>query len=107
MAAIDFSKAFDSIDRTKLIFALQKYKIHYKLIDSISSLYIGGKTVLNLNGKNRRSIGAKWHQAGLHWFPMSFCPCHKSYNRQNLKSKQGFKNDSLYISVFFLLMMGC
>ena len=51
VTAIDFSKAFDSIDRKSLIEALKKFKIHSDIINNIFNIYDNDSTTLNLNGK--------------------------------------------------------
>ena len=40
VTCLDYSKAFDSIRRRKIIEALIHYKIHYKIIDAIANIYI-------------------------------------------------------------------
>ena len=44
VTAIDYKKAFDSIDRAKMIVAMKKYKIEPKIIDNIAEIYNGNKT---------------------------------------------------------------
>ena len=39
VTCLDYSKAFDSIRRGKIIEALTHYKIHYKIIDAIANIY--------------------------------------------------------------------
>ena len=53
--AIDFKKAFDSVNRIKLIEALIEFKIHPKIVDLIANLYSGDKTTLTL-GKMSREV---------------------------------------------------
>ena len=40
LISVDFAKAFDSIKRSTLIFALKKYKIHPQIIDVIAQIYL-------------------------------------------------------------------
>ena len=47
--AIDFKKAFDSIDRAKLIQTLIKYKIHPDIIDTIAKIYKGDHTFIDFD----------------------------------------------------------
>ena len=42
--SVDFAKAFDSIKRSTLIFALKKYKIHPQIIDVITRIYSNDQT---------------------------------------------------------------
>ena len=44
--AIDFKKAFDSIDRGKLVEALVKFKIHPELIELMVKVYSGDKAII-------------------------------------------------------------
>ena len=46
LISIDFQKAFDSIKRVTLIYALKKYRIHPLIIDFIANIYSGDKTQL-------------------------------------------------------------
>ena len=47
--AIDFLKAYDSIDRMSLITVLQDFNIHLKIIDIIAQIYNKDKTHLYMN----------------------------------------------------------
>ena len=49
--ALDFKKAFDSINRGKLIEILVKYRMNPLLIDLVSKIYTGDRTILRLGGK--------------------------------------------------------
>ena len=51
MIALDFKKAYDSINRGKLIETLVKYKIHPALIDIIAKVYSGDRTTIRMGGK--------------------------------------------------------
>ena len=48
VTAIDYSKAYDSIDREKMIEALIKYKLHPNLIEKIATLYNGDSTNIKI-----------------------------------------------------------
>ena len=56
ITAIDFSKAFDSVKRSKLIETLIKFHVHPQIIDIIAKLYTGDKTYLKLNEEIRKEI---------------------------------------------------
>ena len=56
LIAIDFKKAFDSIDRAKLIETLIKYKIHPHIIDTIAKVYQGDHTFLDFEDNTREKI---------------------------------------------------
>ena len=47
---IDFKKAYDSVDRGKLIEVLIKYKVNPKIIEMIVQLYTADKTTITLGG---------------------------------------------------------
>ena len=51
VVAIDFKKAFDSIDRGKLVEVLVKYRIHPDVIDMMVKVYSGDETVIRLGNK--------------------------------------------------------
>lgn len=51
VTSIDFSKAFDSIKRHKIIETMMKYKIHPKIIDFIARIYTEDKTNMYLNNE--------------------------------------------------------
>ena len=54
--AIDFQKAFDSVDRKKLINILKNYKIDSKIIDIIYKIYKNDQTNLYLNSEEYAKI---------------------------------------------------
>ena len=47
--SIDFTKAFDSIDRLMMIKVLKEIQIHPKLINLITEIYTNDQTTLYLN----------------------------------------------------------
>ena len=51
ITAIDFAKAFDSVNRKYLIETLAYYKCDPWIIDTIASLYTGDETEINVNGE--------------------------------------------------------
>ena len=56
LISIDFQKAFDSIKRVTLIYALKKYRIHPLIIDFIANIYSGDKTQLYFNNIHQQDI---------------------------------------------------
>ena len=54
--AIDFAKAFDSIDRKRMIEILKKYKIHPNVIEVIFQVYREDWTELIMNGEEMGKI---------------------------------------------------
>ena len=55
LVALDFKKAFDSIDRKRMIEVLIKYKIHPYIIDLIAKVYSNEKTIVK-TGKKEEQI---------------------------------------------------
>ena len=51
ITSIDFSKAFDSVKRSKLLEVMKKFKIHPKVIDLIINVYKEDSTALTLNSR--------------------------------------------------------
>ena len=49
--ALDYSKAFDSVDRRRLVETMVTYKINPLVINLIARLYSGDETVLTIGGK--------------------------------------------------------
>lgn len=56
VTAIDYSKAFDSVKRSKLVDAMMKYKIHPSIISSVVSIYSDDYTRIKLNGEIEENI---------------------------------------------------
>ena len=52
---IDFKKAYDSVDRKKLIEVLIKYRVNPKVIELIVQMYASDKTTITL-GKMKETI---------------------------------------------------
>ena len=51
IVALDFKKAYDSIDRGRLIETLVKFRIHPQVINLIAKVYSGDETVVGLGGR--------------------------------------------------------
>ena len=47
LSSVDYHKAFDSINRGKMIQAMKYYKAHFKDIDKVAEIYQGDKTFIN------------------------------------------------------------
>ncbi|CAL4088951.1 unnamed protein product [Meganyctiphanes norvegica] len=54
LITVDYSKAYDSIDREKMIEALIEYKIHPHIIDNIIKLYSGDYTKIRFGEQEKR-----------------------------------------------------
>ena len=49
VTSLDYTKAFDSIDRGKMIKTMMDYRIHPKIIESVAKIYEGDNTKMKLN----------------------------------------------------------
>ena len=102
VTAIDFTKAFDSIDRRKLIDNLKYYKCDPLLIDIIAKLYTNDSTTLSFNGED---IGDIKVQSGIRQgctgSPWLFVMAVNQIINKILQSKLGFKSDEHYVPVLF------
>ena len=54
VVAIDFKKAFDSIDRGRLVEVMIRYRIHPQVIDMIVRVYGGDETVISMLDREER-----------------------------------------------------
>ena len=54
--SIDFKKAFDSVDRGRLVMTMMQYKIDSKIVDIIASIYTGDSTELYMNNEMETEI---------------------------------------------------
>ena len=54
VVALDFKKAYDSIDRRKLIEVLIKYKINPYMIDIIAKVYNGDETIVRMGNREEK-----------------------------------------------------
>ena len=52
--ALDFKKAYDSVDRKKLIETLIKYKISPKIIDMIANIYTNDETEIKMGDREEK-----------------------------------------------------
>ena len=50
LAMIDFSKAYDSVDRRKMIETMREYRINIRIIEMIVQLYSKDSTTIKLGG---------------------------------------------------------
>ena len=54
--SIDFKKAFDSVNRGKLIQIMKDYQLHPSVINVVASIYCGDETSLFLNNKHQTDM---------------------------------------------------
>ena len=102
VTAIDFTKAFDSIHRTKMIEMLIKYKCDPALIDIIASLYTDDNTKLFLNNKEIAEMNiTSGIRQGCTGSPLLFTIVVNYVIDKVVEAHLGFKNDIVYIPVLF------
>ena len=102
LTAIDFSKAFDSIDRKKLIINMQNYKCDPYLIDVIARLYTGDTTDLYFNNRNLGEIEVRSGiRQGCTGSPWLFVMAVNQIIDRILTTKIGFRTDEHYIPALF------
>ena len=51
---IDFKKAYDSIDRQKLIEVMAKYEINIRIIEMVVQMYAADRTTIKLGTKKKK-----------------------------------------------------
>ena len=64
--SIDYSKAYDSIDRKKMIETMIKYKIHPDIIDIVSNVYQDDYTNLVFWRTGRKNKYYKWYKTRMY-----------------------------------------
>ena len=102
VVAVDYSKAFDSVKRGKMIQALKDYKIDPKVIESVASIYTGDVTQIRLNEDTMEEIevtsGIKQGCTGsTSYFKIVTYHIMKSV----CATEKGFRNDHVYIPLLF------
>ena len=100
--AIDYSKAFDSVNRGKMIQALKDYKIDPNVIDSVAKIYTGDITRIRLNEDTAEEIevtsGIKQGCTGsTSYFKIVTYHIMKSV----FATGKGFQNEKVYVPLLF------
>lgn len=102
IAAIDFAKAFDSIKRENIIYALKKYKCNPQVIDILAALYVDDNTNVIYNGKLMGNVKVESGiRQGCTGSPLLFVLVLNHIIESIVKSKIGFRSEELYIPVLF------
>ena len=100
LAAIDYKKAFDSVDRAEMIDALKLYKIDPKIIDATAQIYDGDSTTIRLNGRTEATIEVtSGIRQGCNGSTTSFKIVTYVIAKALIATGLGFKNDSVHIPV--------
>ena len=101
VVVIDFAKAFDSVDRGKMIETLMEYECDPEMIASIAQLYTGDKTEIWLDerrmGETEVTTGIRQGCTGS---PQLFIMVVNKLIEKIVETKLGFKTD-LYIPTLF------
>ena len=102
MVAIDFEKAFDSVDRVALIRALKYHKCDPGLIDVVLDLYVGDRTEIWQNGA---FVGDTEVTSGITQgctgSPQLFVMVVNIVINSIVGSGLGYKDDDFYVPVLF------
>ena len=102
VAAIDYAKAFDSVKRESIIFALRKYKCEPRIIEIIANLYTEDTTTLILN---EEKVGEMTVKSGIRQgctvSPLLFIMVLNHIIDEIVSTKAGFRNDAVYVPVLF------
>ena len=93
VCAIDFAKAFDSIDRKQIVNCLQRYRCDSNVIEAVTRIYSGDYTALWLNGEEvgRVSVFSGIRQ-GCTGSPWIFVMILNSLIEGLIKTRCGFRN---------------
>ena len=85
ITAIDFEKAFDSIDRKALIRVLKNYECNPMIIDVIATLYTRDMTEIYVGQRKvgRECHSKQWHTSRVHGVPTALCANNKSDNNKD------------------------
>ena len=102
VTAIDFSKAFDSIKREKLVACLKKLKCDEDVIDVLTKVYTNDSTDLWLNGREIGSVDvSSGIKQGCTVSPLLFILLINSLIEEVEKEDLGFKNEKIFVPVLF------
>jgi len=100
--SVDFRKAFDSIDRRKMVEAMIYYKCDPKVIDSIVSLYSGDCTMIEREGMDIGGMEIKnGIRQGCTGSPTLFVMVVSRIIEKILQTGMGFRRVGVYIPVLF------
>ena len=102
VAAIDYAKAFDSVKREAIIFALRKYKCEPRIIEIIANLYTEDTTTLILNEEELGEMSVKSGiRQGCTVSPLLFIMVLNHVIDEIVNTQVGFRNEAVYVPVLF------
>ena len=100
VTAIDYKKAFDSVNRAEMIETLKLYKIDAKIIEATSQIYQGDTTTIRLNDRTEAVIEVtSGIRQGCNGSTTSFKLVTYVIAKTLMMTGLGFKNDSFHIPV--------
>ena len=100
LTAIDYRKAFDSVNRAEMIEALKLYKIDTKIIDATAQIYQGDTTTIRLNDMTEALIEiTSGIRQGCNGSTTTFKIVTYIIAKALMSTGMGFKNDEVYISI--------
>ena len=102
VGAIDFEKAFDSLDRGKIIATLMKYKCDPNIVESFSELYRNDKTQVYINNELISEVEiTSGIRQGCTGSPLLFVVVLNHIISKLLNCGKGFRNDYISIPCLF------
>ena len=102
VVAVDFQKAFDSVDRGALIRALMEYRCDSQLISIVKDIYDGDWTNMQRNEKSLGNVEiTSGIRQGCSGSPQLFVMVVNRIINEIKKQGLGFRNSSFYIPVLF------
>ena len=100
LTAIDYKKAFDSVDRAEMVEAMKLYKIDPKIIDATAQIYQGDSTTIKLNDRTEAVIDVtSGIRQGCNGSTTSFKIITYVIAKALTATGLGFKNDTVHIPV--------
>ena len=102
VTAIDFAKAFDSVNRRCLIETLAYYKCDPRIIDAVASLYTGDETEISVNGEVMGNMEVRnGIRQGCTGSPQFFLMVVNVIIKRIVETGFGFRNEEVYVPALF------
>ena len=100
LCAIDFAKAFDSIDQRQIMLTMIKYRCDPNLIELVSQVYTGDHTTLYVSGKELGKVDvSSGIRQGCTGSPWIFVMLVNTLIERVILTRVGFKNELVKIPV--------
>ena len=101
VVSIDYSKAYDSIKREKIIEVMRKYKIHPQIIEAVSGVYINDRTVVEIGHMKKEMRVSSGIRQGCTGSTTIFKLITYEIIRELERKGQGFMNEYVEILALF------